>query len=567
MRSNLTKRLISTLLIMIVALFICIFFRAAAYPLFVRLAGRKTAFSPDAHAFLFNGFTYTLVYAIGALILCRGQKKRILPVALGFALVSVVGFFLYKNGMLMRLRALLRLRVNPDHLIAYFFVLPALLIINFGLADKSAKKEKTTLYRKEKFYTAGSPFAMLLIVVLMACWIIGIMNIYAILSGTASNTPGFTLFGILCLVIAILWTMSRIDEARIKSHKKIVLPASWPEDCAYAGYSQGLNVKTVGQTGSKALNFYEHCRANGVINLDSEGSRQKALLLARNMKMKDVSMEQICRLYEEGKAASNTNSVSADQMASAHRVNAKRIEELNTLAEKMQYFGLHGREKRVAMLNALREEALRKAKEADNLSSYVQHTMIQKEHDWAVHGGIASGIAGPAAGVATALDIQQKNAAIRAQNEANRPLVAMMTSHFGNTAAGHRGQASQYAAMAASTKDKLMLDQDPQQVFANLVIENTEITVSETGAVTVEADFTKKDAYRIYETVDPTIDGTVAARLYQNGNHVASAYFVLPVEGVTGTVRLSAITTKPTAENANYTVSFEAVDLWAIERL
>lgn len=567
MKSKPIKRLIFALLISATALLICSYFPARPLTLLLRLTKRLRPSTPVVHAFFVNGLVYTLVYAAASLFIKHGQKKRILPAAMGFALVGIAGYFLYKNGILFKLRDFLHLRVTPDHMLDYAYAIPAIPVIYFCLSAKSTAQEKTTLYRKEKFYTPDSPFAKLLVFVLLVLWIVGIMSIYAIFDGAASKTPGFTLFGTACLVAAILWTRSMINDARIKSYKKIVLPKSWPADCSYAGYAQGLTSKVTAQTGSKALSFYERCQASGVDDLDNEANRQKALLIAQNMKLANPSLEQVGQLYEAGKAAAKVNNDSANHQADMNQKRAKRIEELHTLEEKMRYFGLHGKEKRVAMLNALRQEALRKAKEAENAKAFVQHTLIQKEHDWAVHGGIASGIAGPAAGVVTALDVQQKNAAIRAQNEANMPLVAFATMHYGDTANGYRAQANHYASLAAGTKDKLLMDQDPQQVFANLLIENAEVMVSETGAVTVEADFTKKDAYRIYESIDPAIDGTVAARLWQNGRQVASAYFVLPVEGVTDKVRLSAISTKPIAENANYTVSFEAVDLWAIESL
>ena len=576
MKKPFLKKLIVTLLIWFAAMFLCRYLYDSAFLLLRRLIKHGNAYTSMACNSIFLTLVYALLYTLGSLAFFRGQKKQLILGVLLFALIGIFAYFSYRTGTLYKfmvagpLRALsriLRIPLEPGNTIDFLYAAFALPVILFCIPSGSEKQQKTTLYRKEKFYADDSPLRKMLICVLLIFWIIGVMNFYSLITGAAFSIPGFTLFGFACLVIAIMWTVSLVNESRIKNYKKIVLPACWPEDCAYAGYSQGLGVKGSQRVSSKALSFYERCRANDVLNMDSEGSRQKALLIAKNMGLSAKTPEQVFSMYEEGKAAAEANSAASSQQTDRIRKVAKRIEELNDLAEKMRYFGLHGREKRVAMLKPLRKEALRNAKEAEATRSLMEHTLIQKEHDWAVHGGIASGIAGPAAGVATALEIQQKNAAIRAQNEANMPLVAMISSHFSNTADEYRAQANYYARLIAETKNKLMLDQDPQQVFANLVIENPTVTVSETGAVTVEADFAKKDAYRIYETIDPTIDGTVAARLYQNGSLVASAYFVLPVEGVTNTVRLSAISTKPTTENATYELSFEPVDLWAIEKL
>ena len=41
---------------------------------------------------------------------------------------------------------------------------------------------------------------------------------------------------------------------------------------------------------------------------------------------------------------------------------------------------------------------------------------LEQEHDWAVMGGLANGLAGPGAGIATAVNAQIENAQIRARN-------------------------------------------------------------------------------------------------------------------------------------------------------
>lgn len=55
---------------------------------------------------------------------------------------------------------------------------------------------------------------------------------------------------------------------------------------------------------------------------------------------------------------------------------------------------------------------------------------IEKERNWAVEGGIAQGIGGVAAGVATALDAMQENENIRARNEANKKWAADTKDQF-----------------------------------------------------------------------------------------------------------------------------------------
>ena len=219
------------------------------------------------------------------------------------------------------------------------------------------------------------------------------------------------------------------------------------------------------------------------------------------------------------------------------------------------------------MLRALMKEADKKRKDAEMMANMASRTMLQKEHDWATHGGIASGIAGPAAGVATALDIQAKNAKIREQNAQMMPYVAMVTSNYSNTAAGYREEYNRYASDLRATNTKLVASDSKEEVMKHIVIDNPNYNVSKTGAVTVTAKFSIDPNYRIFNTTKPTIDGYMACRLMKNGTCVGSAYFVFPVEGIITPITLTAVCTKTTDPKASYELVFEADDVWAMEKL
>lgn len=118
----------------------------------------------------------------------------------------------------------------------------------------------------------------------------------------------------------------------------------------------------------------------------------------------------------------------------------------------MKYEGLIGREKRIAMLTAEREALLQKADTLKNGAKAVMSASQQKEKDWAVHGGIANGIAGPAAGVATAINIQAQNAQIRAQNKANLQAYAPLITNSYMGAVSYESQARSVAETIENAK-------------------------------------------------------------------------------------------------------------------
>ncbi len=417
--------------------------------------------------------------------------------------------------------------------------------------------EETTLYRKERVVQNGSQADKFINVFIIAMFLIGGCLIIA-----QTYAPG-----LICFLVGVVLTKRKINQSKIENYEKIITPAHWPKDCQYPDYNQGLQAKTMFTQYTKEEKFYKRCLTEGVDSLDGVHKEQKALLIAQDMKLKDLSVEAIRRAFASGEIAYK-NSVSEGKTFEREQELSKlRIDELQVLAGAMKYYGLHGRDKRIAMLEDMYEEAKKNMKEAELRKGFAKSTMLQKEHDWAIHGGIASGIAGPAAGLVTAMQVETKNAAIREYNAQMAPYVSMVTSACSDEAEFYKREMQRYRSDIQKTNIKLVADDPTQKVFENLIIKNMKYAVSETGAVVVEADFDINENYCIFEEIEPSIDGVVAARLIENGVHVGTSYFVLPVDGVHKKVRLASICTRTTKPNAKYEVEYSPVDLWAIEKV
>lgn len=432
--------------------------------------------------------------------------------------------------------------------------------------------EKTTLYRKEKIVQKGSQADTWLMYVFMFVWGCGIIFTWGgFIVRPRSQAPAFYMIGIAFLALAILWTKQKINESNIESYAKIVLPANWPTDCSYEKYKYGLATKGAvtsgGIFGDKNMKFYNECVSNGIKNLDTEFNLEKAMKVAEKQKIKEPTNELLKTMFTTGKEMVEKDEKTAQIVSSENALNTKRIQELHELADCMKYYGYSGMEKRQMMLKDLMAEARKNEKDTEFRKEMMNRTLIQKEHDWATHGGIASGIAGPAAGIATAIDIQAKNARIREQNAQMMPYVAMMAGNYNKTAEGYRAQYNQYAADLKATSTKLVSKDTKEEVMNNIIITDSKYTVSNSGAVTVEAKFGIKPEYRIYDSIKPTIDGCVAARLMKDGKCEGSAYFVFPVDGIIANPTLKAICTKTTDPKATYTLEFDADNVWAMERL
>lgn len=165
------------------------------------------------------------------------------------------------------------------------------------------------------------------------------------------------------------------------------------------------------------IRFYKECKTKGIEELSSAANRQKAELIAQKLGCKGYkNFEQY---FEESKKLC----AEKDKQDRIEKQNAKLASLRNTeekeYKELTKYSTLEGRNKRVAILKDKQAYYYKQANILRKGMELVINDSQQKEIDWATHGGIASGIAGGAAGLAVAMDAQAKNAQIRAQNKAN----------------------------------------------------------------------------------------------------------------------------------------------------
>ena len=309
----------------------------------------------------------------------------------------------------------------------------------------------------------------------------------------------------------------------------------------------------------RKIAFYSECVKNGIKECKSEKEIQKVTLIAQKHKMQysDVSI-----LFYEAKASLDKDTANKKEAA----LNAKKDEERSECNELNKYSGLNGRDKRIAILSAERADALERAKTLRAGAQAIMSASQQKEHDWAIHGGIASGIAGPAAGLAAAADIQAKNAQIRAQNEANAKAFApiMMTSY--NGAADYDRRARALQEEIETTKIKLVSNEDAKTCLSKISFSNTKVEVSETGTCTVTTSAKLATPMIIFDDVDAIIDGTIIAKIYDGKTLVGTASLVLPKYGVKGETKLKGICLYCGTKGKTYTVEYAATNLWAMER-
>lgn len=243
---------------------------------------------------------------------------------------------------------------------------------------------------------------------------------------------------------------------------------------------------------------------------------------------------------------------------------------LKTIYGKMKSFG---REKFQEMREKRIEECEKRIKQLEHTfsSSTIQATFggHEKERDWAIWGGMASGAGGIGAGVSTAIDVQRTNAEIRQRN-AQRDEQARQISAHAQNAMGWMTE--RYVNEIAVLQEKAVREQQYRYCIGiptDTLFGMLEIKIDE---------FNQNSAYGwssmgMDQTVSPTItmtsqyqggyiDGYVKVTVEQEGSFVMP----LPYGGVGPDKIFITIDTKKTdGWQYNRVTKVEPLVLWTVE--
>ena len=312
--------------------------------------------------------------------------------------------------------------------------------------------------------------------------------------------------------------------------------------------------------GTKLDRFFVECVLASCDDFSLQKNVEKAKLLAAKYSLDYRDGIEV--LFQEGLKAHE---------AISGKLISDRLETLRS-AEREEYYlttkyaSYYGKEKRKKMLTDRMDDLRTKAKLQQEGADLLLRSTQQQEQDWALLGGIASGIAGTAAGVATAWNVQAKNAEIRAQNAANMRAAMPNYMTITGSASQNRANADAIEKEIAALDEKLISDMPADDFDKYLEIINSEVEVSETGAFRVTATARVKNPVFIYDDVPATIDGTIIAHVYEDNREIGTATMVLPVNGVNSSTGLVGISLSGANPNKEHTVSYNAGKLWMIER-
>jgi len=336
-----------------------------------------------------------------------------------------------------------------------------------------------------------------------------------------------------------------------------------------------------GFTLAQAKLFYGFCLNAGIKDLDSPVNQQKALLMIQS-KPEFTAISNIKALHIKMFQAALDDIHVIKTKKETDRVADIRGKEHERFHKEGHLASFAGREKRLFMLreqlNRVRErenvirEGLRQAAIA---GAAIAAAHEKKESSWGTLGGIAAGIAGPAAGAAVAIDTMAKNREVRAHNAQVRSAVNSILSS--DIRGGYDGLSDLRKQEEVLTKEiakaQVRLTNDTltkDEIFASLKITDIVQERTDSGAIIITATVAAAKEFAIdgAEDLETTIDGSIAMQVVFDNGIAGQAYLNLPLYGIgadDAAVKVDGIC--HTAEQGKtYTINPVPHALWVMER-
>ena len=328
--------------------------------------------------------------------------------------------------------------------------------------------------------------------------------------------------------------------------------------------------------------FISECKELGIIHLSTESQRQKAILVAKKYGIAENDVIKIIHEYfedEKQKQIAAEKDAKRKAEEEAIRIKEDKYRQDALVQQQMiKPYPYIGREKRI---NHLREELKRYSGTASYLRGEISKTdkmadivfssaNIEKKTDWATMGGIASGIAGPAAGVVVASQIIAENEKIEARNKQNLEYAFNLSETVRSTSRSNRNALKSIEEQIESIHKKieeaqlyLVDERNTDEVFEMLSINVNSVTEK-----LLQVSIKSKNKIKIFDDVDAVVDGTLWAHIYQEKEYVGSVRIILPFKGVTAAwSKIDTSTSLGIQSNLETVVEFEPEKLWLIEKV
>ena len=267
-----------------------------------------------------------------------------------------------------------------------------------------------------------------------------------------SFSPGLMIdVGLILIVCALIWFM-RVSS--IAKNKYEAQNAQEKKEQAAQNGTWEFPVKE----------FYAKCKEQGITDSDTAFTRKKIENVAKTLMLEKGIPETAQGVYI--KKAVNYFNTESNRIINETASEEKRWKTTLHTASPSDgsYRQMEKAEKVKNMYGAQKREYLLRS-ELESTQSLLGYSegkhfkpILQKEKDWAVHGGIAQGIAGPAAGAVTAMNVMRENEKIREQNAQMMRVSAIVNQQRYADEARYRKEIKELEEELRVLPEKVILD-------------------------------------------------------------------------------------------------------------
>ena len=328
----------------------------------------------------------------------------------------------------------------------------------------------------------------------------------------------------------------------------------------------------------------KHAIRNGATSITTEAGYQKARVIMENvLEESDIPDERRSKYMEREQIESCFTEVSIrlqqiQERKRQTRLEKKRKEEAALAKEYAKETRYIGREKTVRYCKA-QVAAFKKEIQAckDELDGKIEETAErsmqydQVDNNWAIHGGVASAIAGPVVGAVMAADAKER---IDQRNQKNAELASLNMQLFMLNAQeikSRHAKAEQelryWNKKLEAAKYALEEWQDENELLKQIKPSVKSCRVSETGAVKLTVRFHSTPDLLVFGEKHGFVDGSLLVTFKDGDKVCGTAICCLPFLGSTHEGTAECICTKTTDPDKKDQVEFAPNKLWAMEKL
>ena len=370
-------------------------------------------------------------------------------------------------------------------------------------------------------------------------------------------------------------------------------------ECKYVGNTYNVKDKQPILDGVwfEQTEFYDICKENGVENLENAFYLKKANQILETI-LEECGIPEEKRSYYIGGMTDYWTGLEQkfEQEAQLEKKIAdekRRIPVCADLSDEIKIkkinndkaTTLYGAEKREFLLGVQADELYKAWEEllaqrnalGDLNKAILSSAHTEKELDWAILGGIAEGLAGPGAGVATAINAMNVNSEIAARNEINRTAAINQSIHLldikdnvQNKCDEIKGKYDAIKEKQNESKKKVILDDiSVEQLEKEITIKAENVKWKNEMYLGLELTITNSYIPPVPENVKMCVDGCLTISLTEDDIEVCTEDVPLPALGIQcngGKENIEVIFSKfLPGEDHEYSFTVKPKNLWVME--